>query len=173
LLYDGSTIHNASDQFVSCVYFFFVDFAFHPSPQTKIGSVSANFKQLYLHTHWKLDTCLYELIYSEQSILPLPKIFTIPHETPCIYISTCPWFHTLHDYLTQQWAISTVWDRICTRQIQTAVSSHPLKIGHMFIWTYWLGIVHTTTSSWNTMYIYFNLSMIPCLAQLLDITVRA
>jgi hypothetical protein len=36
LLYDGSTIYNASDQFVSCVYFFFVDFAFHPSPQTKI-----------------------------------------------------------------------------------------------------------------------------------------
>jgi len=36
LLYEGSTIHNASDQFVSCVYFFFVDFAFHPSPQTKI-----------------------------------------------------------------------------------------------------------------------------------------
>ena len=23
------------------------------------------FKQLYLHTHWKLDTCLCELIYSE------------------------------------------------------------------------------------------------------------
>ena len=32
LLYDGSTIHNASDQFVSCVYFCF---AFHPSPQKK------------------------------------------------------------------------------------------------------------------------------------------
>ena len=36
LLYEGSTVHNASDQFVSCVYCFFVDFAFHPSPQTKI-----------------------------------------------------------------------------------------------------------------------------------------
>jgi hypothetical protein len=36
LLYEGSTIHNARDQFISCVYFFFVDFAFHPSPQTKI-----------------------------------------------------------------------------------------------------------------------------------------
>jgi len=35
---------------------------------------------------------------------------------------------------------------ICTRQLQTAVSSHPLKIGHMLIWTYLLGIVHTTTS---------------------------
>src|SRR5215475_2127419 len=35
LLYEGSTIRNASDQFVSCVYFFFVDFAFHPSPTDK------------------------------------------------------------------------------------------------------------------------------------------
>ena len=35
LLYEGSTIHNASDQFVSCVYFSFVDFAFHPFPQAK------------------------------------------------------------------------------------------------------------------------------------------
>jgi len=32
------------------------------------------------------------------------------------------------------------------RNIQTDVSAHPLKIGHMFIWTYLLGIVHTTTS---------------------------
>jgi hypothetical protein len=36
LLYEGSTIRNASDQFFSFVYFFFVDFAFHPSLQTKI-----------------------------------------------------------------------------------------------------------------------------------------
>ena len=84
LLCEGSTIHDASDQFLSCVYFFFVDFSFHPSPQTRIGSVHANFKQLYLHTHWKLDTCLYELINLEESILPPPKIFTIPPETPCI-----------------------------------------------------------------------------------------
>jgi len=35
LLYNGSTIHNASDQFVSCVYFFFVHFPFQPSPQKK------------------------------------------------------------------------------------------------------------------------------------------
>jgi len=29
------------------------------------------------------------------------------------------------------------------RNIQTAVSSYPLKTEHMFIWTYLLGIVHT------------------------------
>ena len=28
------------------------------------------------------------------------------------------------------------------RNIQTAVSPHPLQIGHMFIWNYLLGIVH-------------------------------
>ena len=50
----------------------------------RIESVRANFKQLYLHTHCKLDACLYELIYSEQSILPPTKIFTIPPETLCI-----------------------------------------------------------------------------------------
>ena len=34
LFYDGNTIHNASDQFVSCVYFFFVGFVFiHPHRQ--------------------------------------------------------------------------------------------------------------------------------------------
>jgi len=31
-----------------------------------------------------LDTCLYEIIYSEYSIIPPPKTFTIPPETPCI-----------------------------------------------------------------------------------------
>ena len=36
--------------------------------------------------------------------------------------------------------------RLFMRNIQTAVSSHPMKIRHMFIWTYLLGIVHTTTS---------------------------
>jgi len=36
--------------------------------------------------------------------------------------------------------------RLFMCNIQTAVSPHPLKIGHMFIWTYLLGIVHTNTS---------------------------
>ena len=42
----------------------------------------------------KLDTCLYELIYWEKSILPPSKIFTIPPETPCIYVGIifkCCW----------------------------------------------------------------------------------
>ena len=46
------------------------------------------------------------------------------------------------------------------RNIQTAVSPHPVNIRHMFIWTHLLGIVHTTTSkniyysSLNTLYTY-------------------
>jgi len=32
------------------------------------------------------------------------------------------------------------------RNIETAVSPHPLKSGHMFIWTSLLGRVHTATS---------------------------
>ena len=34
----------------------------------------------------KKDTSSYELIYSEQSIQQPPKIFTIPPESPCIYV---------------------------------------------------------------------------------------
>jgi len=36
--------------------------------------------------------------------------------------------------------------RLFMRNVQTAVSPHPLKIVHMFIWTYLLGIIHCTTS---------------------------
>jgi hypothetical protein len=64
LLYEGSSIHNASDQFDSCVYFFFVYFAFHPSPQTKIGSVRADFEQLYLHTHIENCTRVYMNLFT-------------------------------------------------------------------------------------------------------------
>jgi len=41
------------------------------------------------------------------------------------------------------------------RSIQTAVPPHPLKIGHMFIWTYLLVIAHTTTF-WNIYYSFWN-----------------
>jgi hypothetical protein len=36
--------------------------------------------------------------------------------------------------------------RLFMRHIQTAVSPHPLKTGHVFIRTYLLGTVNTTTS---------------------------
>ena len=36
--------------------------------------------------------------------------------------------------------------RLFMRNIQTAVSPHQLKIGHMFTKTYLLGVVHTATS---------------------------
>jgi hypothetical protein len=36
--------------------------------------------------------------------------------------------------------------RLSMRNIQTAVYPHQLKTGHMFIWTYLLGIIHTTIS---------------------------
>jgi hypothetical protein len=67
LLYEGSTIHNASSQFVSCVYFFFVDFLLNPSPQTKIkrnkiwGLQTSNMciftpTENYTHVYMKLFT---------------------------------------------------------------------------------------------------------------------
>jgi hypothetical protein len=111
-LYEGSTSHNASDQFVSCDYFFFVDFAFHPSP-LRFSSIPTS---LFIHPHTQ----------KSKGVRSGDLVGAY---------------------------------RICTRQLQTAVSPHPLKIEHMFIWTYLLGIVHTTTSyniyysSWNTLYI--------------------
>jgi hypothetical protein len=59
----------------------------------------------------KLDTCLYQLIYSEYSILSPPKIFTIPPETPCIYVYT---------YITDE--------HICVVNIHDACQKH--KIAH-------------------------------------------
>ena len=46
------------------------------------------------------------------------------------------------------WFSSVPTDKIliCTRQLQTAVSLHSLKIGHMFMWTSLLRIVHTATT---------------------------
>ena len=71
--------------------------------QTCVASdLGANFKQLYLHAHCKLDTRLYELIYSELSILPPPKIFTIPPTTPCI----CMYVYT-HTYIHVYTAVNT------------------------------------------------------------------
>jgi len=43
-------------------------------------------------------------------------------------------------------SIPTDKNLICTRQLQTAISSHPLKTERIFILTYLLGIVHTSTT---------------------------
>jgi len=58
----GSSIQNASWQFVSCIHPSFVNFAFHPTPQTKFyWSWVWRFKQMYLSNHSELDTCTYEM----------------------------------------------------------------------------------------------------------------
>jgi hypothetical protein len=52
-------------------------------------------------------------------------------------------------YITNQYVICLSFIplvRLFMSNIQTAVSPHPLKIVHMFLLTYLLGIVHTTTS---------------------------
>jgi len=47
--------------------------------------------QTAVSLHRKLGTCLYKIIYSEYSILPPPKIFTIPPETSCILSVSKEW----------------------------------------------------------------------------------
>ena len=121
--------------------------------------------QYYLNfTHWKLGTCLYELIYSEYSILPPPEIFTILPETSCIFIVVQRWLQTAvssqpTENLTRVYMNlfipnspyyhllkyllfflkHPVYFIVVQRRLKTAISSHPLKIGHMFILNYLIG----------------------------------
>jgi len=79
-------ITNKCNQYVICLFII---------PPVRLFIVT--FKQLYLHTHLKLDTCLCELIYSEQSIL-----------LPPIYYSS---WNTL--YITSSWVYrSSKWKKI-------------------------------------------------------------
>ena len=97
LLCEGSTIYNASDQFVSCVYFFFVDFSFHPSPQTKVRSARAKFKQLYLHTHIENRTLVYMNVFTRNSSyyhLLKYLLFLLKHPVYiCVCVCVCVYVH--------------------------------------------------------------------------------
>ena len=119
LLYEGSTIHNAIDQFVSCVYFLFVDFAFHPSPQTKNLICRRQLQKLYLHTNWKLDTCLYELTRNSPYYQLLKHfLFLLKHS---VYLHSPLWLHLVDmDCCNTRYKVldnRTVW--------QDAISSVP------------------------------------------------
>jgi hypothetical protein len=81
LLYAGSSIQNASEQFVWCVHLSFVNFALYPNPEKNLTSDS---KRLYLGNHSELDTCSYELFFSKWWILSSPKILTFPPESPVL-----------------------------------------------------------------------------------------
>ena len=65
-----------------------------------------------------------------------------------LWIVAIYWDH-LHNQKYDQYVICLSFMpfvRLFMCNIQTDVSLHPLKIGHLFIWTYLLEIVHTTTS---------------------------
>jgi len=79
--YAGSCIQNASKQFASCINLSFVYFALHPTPPTEIYRRS---KQLYLGNQSELDTCSYELFFSQWPIISHPKILTFSRESPCL-----------------------------------------------------------------------------------------
>jgi hypothetical protein len=113
----------------SLVYFFFVDFTFYPSPQTK---------------KWR-SKGLGTLVAIERDHYTTVRNTTKKYQTASSY--NCS--HMLFRVLSACHLFQT-----CTRigsvranfKLQTNVYPHPLKIGYMFIWTYLLGIVHTTTS---------------------------
>ena len=58
------------------------------------------------------------------------------------------WDHLHNQEMQSIWHLSFLhtFCKAFMRNIQISLSPHPLKIGHMIIWAYLLGIVHTTTS---------------------------
>jgi len=170
LLYDGSTVHNASDQFVSCVYFFFVDFAFHPSPQTNsdlyaptsnscISTPIGNWTHVYMNLFTRNSQLYHHLKYL-LLLLKHPVYIGCFRQKSNLYAPTSNsristpiqnWIHVYmnsfirnsqHRHLLKYLLLLLkhpvyigVSDKniICTRQLQTAVSPHTLKTGHMFI----------------------------------------
>ena len=85
---------------------------------------------MYLHTLWKLDTCLCELIYSEYSILPPPKIFTIPPETLCIYPSEyfTLWISTR---ISKKLWLLLIYTNMCRGEFRSNCGISPSKIRHL------------------------------------------
>jgi hypothetical protein len=63
LHYAGSSIQNAIEQFISCIYLSFEIIALHSNPQKIYGLYDTRFKQLYLGRHSELDTGSYVLIF--------------------------------------------------------------------------------------------------------------
>jgi hypothetical protein len=60
-VYVGSSVQNASEQFVSCTQLSSVNLALHSDKQNKnLGELVCRFKQLYLCKHSELDTCSYK-----------------------------------------------------------------------------------------------------------------
>ena len=136
LLYDVSTVHNASDQFVSCVYFFSVHFAFHPSPQKKFWLYAPN-----------SNSCIFTPTENWTHVYMNLLIYCYSWNT--LYISLWKTFYSLN---YQNWTHVYMNLLICYSSWNTLYISwwiHSVllttKIGHMFIWTYLLGIAHTAT----------------------------
>ena len=94
VFYASSNIQIASEQFVSCIHICFVNFAVHPTPQTKIWQIPVRrFKQLCFSDHSDLDKCPYEFYYSQWLILSPPKTWTFllnhPVYRKAIFCSVC------------------------------------------------------------------------------------
>jgi hypothetical protein len=96
-----------------------------PSTSVHLSTLLATVRIAFLMSSWR--SCFMRTALFIMRVTNLSLVFTFSSR---LHFSSIP----------------TGKNRICTCQLQTAVSSHTLKIGHMFMWTYLLGTVHTTTS---------------------------
>ena len=116
VLYTNSSIQNAGERFIWCIHISFVNFALHPTPQTKnlTELVLEIKKKLYFGNHSELATCSHELFfltmtYSPQSLCISKATcshelsfltMTYSPESPCISKATCS-----HELFSSQWPI--------------------------------------------------------------------
>jgi len=84
LLYEGSTIHNGSDQFVSCVDFFFLDFRFLSTPTDK-NQICTRQLQTAVSPYYHLLKYLLFLLKH-----PVYTFFCMKDKNEC---SCCHWSH--------------------------------------------------------------------------------
>ena len=93
LLYDGSTIHNESDQFVSRVYFFFVELPFHPSSQKKKSNLYAPNSNSCIFTPIENWTQVYMNLFTRSSPhyhLLKYLLFLLKHP---VYVCVCVYIY--------------------------------------------------------------------------------
>ena len=83
-LYAGSSIPNASKQFVSYIHLSFVNFPLNPTPRINLSELVLKIQTALSREPYGIrDTCSYELFFSQWPIMSTPKIMTSP-ESPRI-----------------------------------------------------------------------------------------
>ena len=101
-LYAASNIQNASEQFVCCIHLSDVNFALHPTSQTKPNAVMSGDSNscIWVIIH-NLDTCSYELLFLIITVLSPLAPNTDPSSWITLYLTTLIKFRYFVDRASQ------------------------------------------------------------------------